>query len=126
MMFNARSICNKATGIIEFLKDNGCDICFITETWLKKTDKTIIAEIKDLGYNIYSQSRSGRGGGICTLFKPNINAKQCKIQSYSSFECLEITVKNNSDLLIIIVIYRTGKMDLEKREIFMSEIDHLL
>ena len=52
MVFNSRSLRNKTYGVCEFLKENHCDICFITEAWLKLKDENIIAEIMDMGFEV--------------------------------------------------------------------------
>ena len=52
MVFNARSLGNKTFGICEFLKAEQCDVCFITEAWIKLKYESTIAEIKDMGYDI--------------------------------------------------------------------------
>ena len=59
MLFNARSLCNKTVGVTEFLKENKCDICFVTEAWIKMKDESVIAELLDLGYEIKFQPRKG-------------------------------------------------------------------
>ena len=122
-IYNAQSICNKTNGVIEFLHEKNCDVCCINESWLVETDKAKVAEIKDLGYNIKVQPRRGRGGGICILYKPYIDIKKCNIKKYSTFESLEVTVKGNGELLRISTIYRTGKMNLEMRELFFLQIN---
>ena len=50
MSFNSRSLVNKHVGVVEFLKTNKCDICFVSEAWIKAKDTSTIAKIKDLGY----------------------------------------------------------------------------
>lgn len=39
-------------GVLTYLKDNDVDIAFIQETWLKKSDKATISQIKDFRYEI--------------------------------------------------------------------------
>ena len=55
MVFNSRSLGNKTFGVCEYLKHTDCDACFITEAWIKVKDKSTIAEIKDMGYEIKFQ-----------------------------------------------------------------------
>ena len=129
MVFNARSLGNKTFGICEFLKAEHCDVCFITEAWIKLKDESTIAEIKDMGYNIKLQPRKGskRGGGICVIFKPELNVEKCCIQSkYKSFEVLHTTIKSSTNLLRVSTFYRTGKMSVAERERFANELDSYL
>ena len=129
MVFNARSLCNKTYGVCEFLRDNNCDICFVTEAWIKTKDESVIAEIMDLGYNIKFQPRKGskRGGGICVLFKPNLNVEKCKLSTtYKSFEVLQTTVKSSHSLLRISTFYRTGILSIKKRTEFLHDLENYL
>ena len=59
MIFNARSLRNKSFEVCEFMKESDCDICFLTEAWIKAKDKSIIFEIIDLGFKINFQPRRG-------------------------------------------------------------------
>ena len=115
MTFNSRSLRNKYIGVTEFLNSNNCDICFITESWLKISDKGILAEVKDMGYNILFKSRKGRsGGGVCVLFKEYLDAQKCKLDTtYKTFELLEIVVKSQFGLFRVSTFYRTGKMSTQ-------------
>ena len=128
MLFNARSLCNKTIGVIEFLKENRCDVCFITEAWIKVKDKSIIAEIKDLGYDIKFQPRKGsrRGGGVCVLYKPDLNVSKCNVKSYKSFEVMQTTIKSSQSLIRVSTFYRTGHLSIKKRGDFINDLDHYL
>ena len=92
MVFNARSLCNKTFGVCEFLKDKDCDLCFVTEAWVKLQHGSVLAEIRDAGFDIKLQPRKGsrRGGGVCVLYKLGINVDKCTTKSYKTFEVLQI------------------------------------
>ena len=106
--FNARSICNKVPAVLELLTDNKVDICFLTESWLKVSDKAKYAEIREYGYNILSAPRKGCGGGVGFLFNPKtVDLKKHNVKSYKSFEVLEAVLKDQSELIRLSVIYRT-------------------
>ena len=70
--FNAQSICNKVSGVLEMMKDKLVDVCCVTETWLKSKDNARFAEIHDFGYDIISAPRKGHGGGVAFVFNPSI------------------------------------------------------
>ena len=107
-MFNTRSICNKTAGVFDLLQDSGTDICFLTETWLRKGDTSKIAEIKDFGFNVMHQSRAGRGGGVAIAFKKNIHITRNKALKYKSFEVLESALTSSaSKPLRLTCIYRS-------------------
>ena len=106
--FNARSINNKTTCILEMLNDHEVDICCTTETWLKLKDSAIHSEIHDFGYDIESAPRAGRGGGVAFIFNPaRVKPIRNNVKAYSSFEALECILKSSGGLLRLCVIYRT-------------------
>ena len=117
MAFNSRSLCNKTFGVTEFLKETSCNICFITEAWLKLKDTRTLSEIKDGGYKVKFQPRKGkRGGGVCVLYKDFIDLDKCKTNSYKSFEVMEVTIKGINELVRVSTMYRTGKMSTQGRQ----------
>ena len=127
MLFNARSLCNKITGVTEFLTEKKCDACFITEAWMKLNNTSNVSEIKDMGYNVEIQPRKGkRGGGVCVVYKNHIKLKKCNITKYKSFEILEVTLHGKPDIIRVSACYRTGKMSTEGRGNFACELDNYL
>ena len=96
--FNAQSVKGnymacKRCEISTFIKGNGVDIFFVTETWLSaQGDEAKTAELAPSGFDVKSfprQSRS-RGGGIATVYKStlgsNITFKTNFDFSHTSFE----------------------------------------
>ena len=129
ILFNCRSLGNKTYGVCEFLKENDCDLCFITEAWIKQKHESTIAEICDLGFEIKLQSRKGskRGGGVCVLYKPDLNVEKCCINtSYKSFEVLQITVKSCCNLYRVSTFYRTGNLTTKSRTTFINDLNDYL
>ena len=67
----------KRCEISTFIKDNGIDLFFVTETWLSaQGDEAKTAELAPSGFDVKSfprQSRS-RGGGIATLYKSTLGS----------------------------------------------------
>ena len=89
--FNAQSVKGndvacKRCEISTFIKDNGVDLLFVTETWLSaKGDETKTVELVPSGFDVKSfprQSRS-RGGVDATIYKSTL--------------CFDITFKTNFD-----------------------------
>ena len=128
MVFNSRSLRNKTFGVCEFLKHNDCDLCFITEAWIKLKDESIIAEIIDMGYQIKFQPRRGskRGGGVSVLYKPDLNVEKCNVKSYKTFEVLQTTVKSSCDLYRVSTFYRTGSLSSSNRSLFINDLNDYL
>ena len=79
--FNAQSVkgndmaCKRK--ISTFIKDNGVDLFFVTETWLSaQGDEAKTVELAPSGFDVKSfprQSRS-RGGGIATVYKSTLGS----------------------------------------------------
>ena len=69
-LFNARSICNKVTSVWDLITEHEIDILCVTETWLHMNDRAKAGKIHEIGFNIYSKPRAGRGGGSAFIFKP--------------------------------------------------------
>ncbi|KAL5266963.1 hypothetical protein ACHWQZ_G004117 [Mnemiopsis leidyi] len=112
------------------LKDNSVTICGITETWLKSVDKAKFAEIHDMGFDVISCPRKGRGGGIAFLFDPLvISPIRNDVKRYSSFEVLECVLKGDDKMLRLSVVYRSTQSknyDGTKVSKFMQEFDEYL
>ena len=104
---NCRSLCNKTVGILTHIEELNTDIALLQETWLSSTDKAKFSEIKELGFNMYSQPRKGRGGGLAFLYKKDIDLKQnINIGKYRTFEVQECTLKGDLGLIRLVNIYR--------------------
>ena len=126
-VFNSRSLCNKTAGVFEILQDNSIDVCFLSETWLRKNDAAKLSEIKDYGFNMLHQSRPGKGGGVAVAFKRNLNIQRCKFQSYKSFEHMECVLDSSSSgRLRLVSVYRSCTARLSNLKNFLEEFDEYL
>ena len=108
--FNAQSVKGndmacKRCEISTFVKDNGVDLIFVTETWLSaQGDEAKTADLAPSGFDVKSfplQSRS-RGGGIATVYKStlgsNITFKTNFDFTHTSLEVVQasITLQHNT------------------------------
>ena len=102
--FNAQSVTGndmaaKRCEISTFIKDNGVDLFFLTETWLSaQGDEAKAVELASSGFDVRSfprQSRS-RGGGIATVYKStlgsNITFKTNFDFTHTSFEVVQASI----------------------------------
>ena len=113
--------------MFELLSDKGIDVCFLTETWLRKSDTSKIAEIKDLGYGIIHQSRPGRGGGVAIAFKKHMTITRARTKSYKSFELIEGMLKSSTGkLLRLCCIYRSCTAKLATMSQFLLDFDEYM
>ena len=126
-VFNARSLCNKTVAIFESLSDLDVDVCFLSETWLRRGDSSKVSEIKDLGYNIKHVSRQGRGGGVAIAYKKNMMVTKNSTKMYKSFEHIECTMKSTSnEVLTIVCLYRSCTASNANVSDFCNEFDQYM
>ena len=75
LSFNCRSIRSKVPQILDYIIENNIDIALVQETWLRKVDAAIVAQIKEYNFKI-EQVRKPRildiGGGVAMLFKSKL------------------------------------------------------
>ena len=116
--FNAQSVkgndmaCRRCE-ISTFIKDNGVDLFFVTETWLSaQGDEAKTAELAPSGFDVKSfprQSRS-RGGGIATVYKStlgsNITFKTNFDFTHTLFEVVQASITLQHNTLHFFCLYR--------------------
>ena len=108
LSFNCRSIRNKVADVLSKLDELNIDVCLLQETWLNKGDESIIAEIRDYGYEIESRRRTNyrKGGGVAVLYKSHIDICVKKSGRFISFEHMLINIRTKNKLFRIINLYR--------------------
>ena len=144
--FNAQSVKGndmacKRCEISTFVKDNGVDIFFVTETWLSaQGDEPKTVELAPSGFDVKSfprQSRS-RGGGIATIYKStlgfNITLKTKFDFIRTSFEVVLASITLRHNTLHVFCLYRpppnrrnnlTDSMFTEQLPDLLDYIDYL-
>ena len=121
MFFNAQSINNKISKLIQILEDNSISICCLCETWLQSQNNPITAYISESGYKIHHFNRTNRkGGGVAIVSKKEFAQKYSRSLNYKSFECVIQSLKTDKSSvnLTFIVIYR---LDSVLSSVFMDE-----
>ena len=99
--------------ISTFVKDNGVDLFFVTETRLSaQGDEAKTVELASSGFDVKSfprQSRS-RGGGIATVYKStldsNITFKTNFDLTHTSFEVVQESITLQHNTLHFLCLYR--------------------
>ena len=121
MFFNAQSINNKISKLIQMLEDNSISICCICETWLQSQNNPITSYISESGYKIHHCNRTEKtGGGVAVVSKSEFSQKYARSFNYSSFECVIQTLKTDKSSVnvTLMVIYR---LDSVPSSVFMDE-----
>ena len=104
---NACSVKNKADRLCDFICLNDIDILALTKTWLHpgNHDATVLASLVPPGYSIRHQVSESGYGGFAVVHKDNVTIAPLDIATYTTFECLDLTVKTNPPTSLS-VIYR--------------------
>ena len=94
---NARSVKNKADRLCDFICSNDIDILALTEMWLCQgyREATVLASLVPPGYSIQHQAHESGYGGVAVVHKDNVTIAPLDIATYTTFECLDLTVKTN-------------------------------
>ena len=96
-LLNARSVCNKADFIIDYVTDHDIDVLCITETWLQSDNTASVSAITPRDYLFEHVARSNqRGGGVGVLFRASFTLDHSKLWPASSFECIDIQLRCNA------------------------------
>ena len=116
--FNTQSVmgndmAGKRCEISTFIKDNGVDLFFVTETWLSaQGDEAKTVELAPSGFDVKSfqrQSRS-RGGGIATVCKSILGSKITFKTNFdfthTSFEVVQASITIQHSILHFLCLYR--------------------
>ena len=103
----------KRCEISTFIKHNGVDLFFETETWFSaQGDEAKTVDLAPSGFDVKSfqrQSRS-RGGGIATVYKStlgsNITFKTNFDFTHTSFEVVQASITLQNNALHFFCLYR--------------------
>ena len=138
--FNAQSVKGndmacKRCEISTFIKDNGVDLFFVTETWLSaQGDEVKTVELAPSGFEVKSfprQSRS-RGGGIAAVYKStlgsNITFKTNFDFTHTSFEVVQASITLQHNTLHFFCLYRppTNRRNHLTDSMFTEQLPDLL
>ena len=116
--FNAQSVKGndmacKRCEISTFIKDNGVDLFFVTETWLSaQGDEAKTAELAPSGFDVKSFPRQSRscGGGIATVCKSTLGSsitfKTSFDFTHTSFEVVQASITLQHNTLHFFCLYR--------------------
>ena len=115
--YNAQSvkgndIACKRCEISTFIKDNGVDLFFVTETWLSaQGDEAKTVELAPSGFdvNLFPRQSRTRGGGIATAYKStlgsNITLKTNFDFTHTSFEVVQASITLQHNTLHFLCLY---------------------
>ena len=138
--FNAKSVKGndlacKRCEISTFIKDNGVDLFFVTETWLSaQGDEAKTVELAPSGFDVKSFPRlsRSRGGGIATVCKStlgsNITFKTNFDFTHTAFEVVQasITIQHNAQHFFFLCRPPPNRRNNLTDSMFTKQLPYLL
>ena len=77
---------------MDFADARKVDICFLSETWLKKQHKNIKSQINKYNFKLFHTNTFGRCKGTAVLVKNSIDYRKVEIHKYQSYSSFEVVV----------------------------------
>ena len=116
-LINARSVCNKADMIVDYVVEHNFDIVCFTETWLSGNDAASIAAITPDSYDFRHLPRPNRrGGGVGILFKTTFHLCSVTPLPAKTFEGIEVVLRVRPTSTVRIVTIYTVPLHLGKTQ----------
>ena len=114
-LWNAQSVRNKTSNILDYTTEHDLDIFLITETWLFIDDYKSIGDMKPIGYDFYNVPRDDRqGGGIACIYKNGLNVTKLDAPCMTTMEIMELLLNVYSVKIRVITIYRPPPSEKKK------------
>ena len=112
---------------MDFADARKVDVCFLSETWLKKQHKSIKNQINKYNFKLFHTNTFGRCKGTAVLLKNSIGYRKVEINKFQSFSTFEVIVVHlndaNSTCLISVYRYHASGSGFDS---FLSEFSKFL
>ena len=97
--------------LLAALHHKNYDICFITETWIKKDDPRVVSKLEATAFKYKGIPRDDReGGGIAILYQCDLKIQPVKVGKTASYEYGVWNLTIHGKMITIIGIYRPPKV----------------
>ena len=126
---NCQSVNKKTTELLVALHQEHYDICFLTETWIKKDDPRVISKLEATSFKYNGSPREDReGGGIAILYQRDLRIQPVKVGKTTSYEYGIWNLTIHGKMITIIGIYRPPQSKKNAgMATFLDEVsDHLI
>ena len=114
---------------MEFVKDEGVDILFLTETWMKTHgDESKCVDLTPPGYKLRSFPRATREGGLAAIYRDHfpLRVNTTFPFTHSSFELVELTLTAPQHIFFCLYRPPACKRNKLSDAIFLSEFRDFL
>ena len=84
------------------------DVCFLSETWLKKQHKSMKTLINKYSFKLFHTNTFGRCKGTAVLLKNSVGYKKVEISKFKNYNSFEVVVVhlNDANSTCLISLYR--------------------
>ena len=115
---------------METVSELDIDLFFVQETWLMKSDTSILQEVREYGYEIVTERKPRTidiGGGVAVVYKKSLNCKILRQDQYPSFEFLTVYLMSDVGKIIFTNLYYPGYSEKHKHtySMFLSDLEDL-
>ena len=127
MTFNCRSLRSKVPQVLDIALENKVDILLLQETWLRKSDSALLAQINEYNFEIFQVRKRHKvdlGGGVAIIFNKSLKIKQIKVKQFLSFEVVGCSLETVAEEIDIFTLYYPGYSTKHKYTYlqFLSEL----
>ena len=130
MIMNTRSVAkvDAFPALVAELLTNNCDLCFLTETWLKPIHPTHI--VSPNGFCMIRKDRLDRGGGgVAIICRGDWKIERLEGPLSSVFECLWLRVSTPNSVYYACVVYHPDESLYDQDELLdflTASCEHLI
>ncbi|XP_022809307.1 uncharacterized protein LOC111346277, partial [Stylophora pistillata] len=130
MVMNTRSVAkvDAFPALVAELLTNNCDLCFLTETWLKPIHPTHI--VCPNGFCMIRKDRlDRRGGGVAVICRGDWKIERLDGPLSSDFECLWLRVLTPNSVYYACVVYHPDESSYDQEELLdflTTSCEHLM
>ena len=107
---NCLSVNKKTTELLAALHHENYDICFLTETWIKKDGPMVVSKLEATSFKYNGLPREDReGGSIAILYWCDLKIQPVEEGNTASYEYGVWNLTIHGKMITIIGIYRPPK-----------------
>ena len=104
---NCHSVNKKTTELLAALHHENYDICFLTETWIKKDVPRMVSKLEATSFKYNGIPREYReGGGIAIFYQYDLKIQPVEVGNTASYEYGVWNLTIHRKMITIIGIYK--------------------
>jgi exonuclease III len=112
MTWNANSVRGKKLELLQFLNENKCDLCLLSETFLKPHTNFKLANM-----STYRNDRQTHGGGTAILVRRGVTHHEVVLPPLGSLEATAVIIETDTGPLRVISVYKSPRTPLDTADL---------